>query len=91
MIPKDKKKMQKISESRMEGVAVIHEKYVFFLDVGKKIHRWDRTTGEDKVISSIEAMVVDCMGEGLYVQECNLLKYLSQTRLVSGLSSDVVG
>ncbi len=27
----------------------------------------------------------------MFVSSCNLLKYLSQTRLVSGLSGDVVG
>ena len=69
IIDKKSKKMQTVASSIMDWT--ISEKYVFYKDKKRRIHRWDKENGEDKVISKIKAYDINCVGAELYVTEYN--------------------
>lgn len=48
---------------------VYNNKYYFYIDRKYRLHRQDRKTGRDRIISGIKAVMVDCTRKGLYVQE----------------------
>ena len=64
-----RKKMQKVTSSIKDWT--ISEQYVFYTDQKDTIHRWDKETEEDKVISKIKAYDIKWVGDELYVQEYN--------------------
>ena len=70
MIPASGKQMKNILGNHAE-VYSLHHKYIFYTDMKHRIHRWDRKTQEDKIISSVKAMGLDCTREGLFVREYN--------------------
>lgn len=46
-----------------------NNKYYFYIDKKYRLHRKNRKTGKDKIISGIKAVTVDCTKKGLYVQK----------------------
>ena len=64
------KKMQRVDKGGIKRY-IFHKMYVFYTDRKHRIHRWDRKSGEDRIISTIEAMRLHCTDKGLYVNAYN--------------------
>lgn len=69
IIDKKSKKMQIAASTMMDWT--MSERYVFYMDQKRRIHRWDKESGKDKAISEIEAYDINCAGDELYVTEYN--------------------
>lgn len=67
-IPSAGGKMQQIGKGEIRDFAY-NNKYYFYIDKKFSLHRQNRKTGKDKVISGIKAIKVDCTKKGLYVQK----------------------
>lgn len=61
-------KMQQIGKGKIRDFAY-NNKYFFYIDKKYRLHRQNRKTGKDKIISGIKAVKVDCTKQGLYVQK----------------------
>lgn len=67
-IPSFGGKMQQIGKGEIRNF-VYSNKYYFYIDKKFRLHRQNRKTGKDKIISGIKAVKVDCTQKGLYVQK----------------------
>ena len=67
-IPSAGGKMQQIGQGEIRDFAY-NNKYYFYIDKKYRLHRQNRKTGKDKIISGIKAVKVDCTKKGLYVQK----------------------
>lgn len=67
-IPSTGGKMQQIGKGVIRDFAY-NSKYYFYIDRKHRLHRQNRKTGRDKIISGIKATKVDCTKKGLYVQK----------------------
>lgn len=67
-IPSAGGKMQQIGKGEIRDFTY-NNKYYFYIDKKYRLHRQNRKTGKDKVISGIKAIKVDCTKKGLYVQK----------------------
>lgn len=70
VIPKKKKHMIKISNYALHWA--INDKYVFYTDKKGWIHRWNRVTEKDKIISKFESGALCCTDKKLFVQEFSM-------------------
>ena len=61
-------KMKQIGKGNIRCFSY-NKKYYFYIDNKYRLHRKNRKTGKDKVISKVKATKVDCTKKGLYVQE----------------------
>lgn len=60
--------MQRIGKGIIRDFA-FNNKYYFYIDNKYRLHRQDRKTGKDKIISEIKVSKLDCTQKGLYVQK----------------------
>ena len=67
-IPSAGGKMQQIGKGEINDFAY-NNKYYFYTDKKYRLHRQNRKTGKDKIISGIKVGTLDCTKKGLYVQK----------------------
>lgn len=60
--------MEKIGNADMIDFAY-NAQYYFYIDKKHRLHRQDRQTGKDRVISNIKMAKVSCTPDGLYVEK----------------------
>lgn len=76
VIPRKGGKMQPLLKNALRrdffGGAMLfssNKKYIFYLDKKYKLHRIDKKTGQDTIISDKKLMSVQCMEDRIYVKE----------------------
>lgn len=66
-------KMKKIKSKKQKKYdrydMIYHAPFYFYIDERNRIHRWDKETDHDKVISPIKAMEIHCTKQGLFVRQ----------------------
>ncbi len=83
MIPRKGGEILRLGDGcdRIAGDIAHNKKYVFYCDGDYRLHRLDKGTKKDIIISGIKAMNVNCTEDGIYVQGYN--KFYASGRLDS--------